>query len=110
MNLLICYSYSEAFFACFFAAFFGDAFLADFLGADFFADFFGDDFLADFFGTFPPSFLASDKPIAIACLGLVTFLPLRPLLSLPSFISSMARFTLPWLFFPYFAIVVCFNG
>ena len=32
-----------------------------------------------FFGTFSPLSLASDKPIAIACLRLVTFLPLRPL-------------------------------
>jgi hypothetical protein len=30
-------------------------------------------------GTFSPSSLASDKPIAIACLREVTFLPLRPL-------------------------------
>ena len=37
--------------------------------------------LLAFLGTFAPSFLASDKPIAIACLRDVTFLPLRPLFS-----------------------------
>jgi hypothetical protein len=36
---------------------------------------------------------ASDKPIAIACLRLVTFLPLRPLFSLPRFISCISRST-----------------
>jgi hypothetical protein len=39
---------------------------------------------------------ASDKAIAIACLRLVTFLPLRPLFSLPLFISRISRST----FFP----------
>lgn len=34
-------------------------------------------------GTFFPFFRASDRPIAIACFRLVTFLPLRPLLSVP---------------------------
>src|SRR5947209_2010212 len=41
-------------------------------------------------GTFFPSFLAFESPMAIACLGLVTFLPLRPDLSLPSFISLIS--------------------
>lgn len=36
-------------------------------------------------GTFSPFSLASDKPIAMACLRLVTFLPLRPLRSVPFF-------------------------
>lgn len=40
-----------------------------------------------------PSLRASDKPIAIACLRLVTFLPLRPLFSLPLFISCISRST-----------------
>ena len=84
-----------------------DFFAADFLPADFVAvdlppeDFFAADF---FFGTLLPLFLASDKPIAIACLRLVTFFPLRPLFRLPSFFSFMARST----FLPapaeYFAI------
>src|SRR6185503_6753402 len=34
-------------------------------------------------GTFFPFFRASERPIAIACFRLVTFLPLRPLLSVP---------------------------
>jgi hypothetical protein len=46
-----------------------------------------------FAGTLAPRSLASDKPIAIACLREVTFFPLRPLFSLPSFISCMASFT-----------------
>jgi len=41
-------------------------------------------------GTFFPSFLALESPMAIACLGLVTFLPLRPDLSLPFFISLIS--------------------
>jgi hypothetical protein len=49
-----------------------------------------------FFGTFLPAFLASDKPMAIACLRLFTFFPDLPLFSVPSFFSCMARST----FFP----------
>lgn len=83
-----------------------DFLVADFLVAAFLVPFLGAAFLAeDFLGTFAPSSLASDKPIAIACLRLVTFLPLRPLRSLPDFISSIALFTLSWLFFEYFAIM-----
>jgi hypothetical protein len=41
-------------------------------------------------GTFFPAFLAFDNPMAIACLRLVTFLPLRPDLSLPFFISLIS--------------------
>jgi hypothetical protein len=41
-------------------------------------------------GTFFPSFLALDSPMAIACFLSVTFLPLRPLLSLPSFIAFIS--------------------
>jgi hypothetical protein len=61
--------------------------------------FFADDFLvADFFfaggfGTFFPAARASDNPIAIACFGFVTFLPLRPDFSLPRFISCISRST-----------------
>src|SRR6201986_3350408 len=48
----------------------------------------------DFFaGTFLPSLRASDNPIAIACFLLVTFLPLRPLFSLPCFIAFISRST-----------------
>ena len=83
--------------------FFAGRFDADFFVADFFADFRGADFLDffadDFFdrfgfgGAFPPARRASDRPMAIACLRLVTFLPLRPLLSVPRFRSCIARFT-----------------
>jgi len=55
-----------------------------------------------FFGTFPPSLRASERPMAMACLRLVTFLPLRPLLSVPFFFSCIARFTLLLAFAPYF--------
>ena len=70
-------------------------------------DFLPDDFLDEdfFFGTLAPDFLASDRPMAIACFLLFTFLPLRPLFSFPDFISCIARFTLLWLFFEYFAMV-----
>jgi hypothetical protein len=55
----------------------------------FFADFF-----ADFFaGTFAPFFLASDRPIAIACLRLVTFRPERPEVSDPFFLLLIALAT-----------------
>src|SRR5256714_4247864 len=56
----------------------------------FFEDFFFEDF---FFGTLPPSFRASDNPIAIACFLLVTFLPDLPLFSVPSLRSCIAFLT-----------------
>lgn len=61
-----------------------------------------EDFLRGEGGTFAPSRRASDRPIAIACLGLVTFLPLRPLLSLPRFISCISSRTFSCAFGPYF--------
>jgi hypothetical protein len=76
---------------------------------DFFeVDFFDDDFLlVDFFdddfgsgGTLPPSRLASDRPMAMACLRLVTFLP-EPLRSFPRFISCIVSSTFSCDFFPY---------
>ena len=54
-------------------------------------DFPEDDF---FFGTFAPFSRASLKPMAIACLGFVTFFPLRPLFNCPCFISCIASCTL----------------
>jgi hypothetical protein len=45
------------------------------------------------FGTFAPERRASDKPIAIACLRLVTLRPERPLRSVPRLRSCIARFT-----------------
>jgi hypothetical protein len=55
-------------------------------------------------GTFAPARRASDRPIAIACLRLVTFLPERPLRSLPRLRSCIARFTFCCAFLPYLAI------
>ena len=63
--------------------------------------FFDEDFLR---GTLPPAFRACDKPIAIACLRLFTFLPDRPLLSLPRFRSCIAFSTFSDAFFSYLAI------
>src|SRR4051812_41195645 len=58
-----------------------------------------------FFGTFAPDLRASDRPIAIACLRLFTFLPLRPLFSVPFFLSCIARFTFAPAFLPYLAMM-----
>ena len=58
----------------------------------------------DFFGTLPPAFLASDSPIAIACLRLLTFFPERPLLSVPALRSCIAFSTFDCAFSPYFAM------
>jgi hypothetical protein len=44
-------------------------------------------------GTLAPDLRASDRPIAIACFGFVTFLPLRPDFSFPSFIALISRST-----------------
>src|SRR2546430_10853939 len=58
-----------------------------------------------FFGTFPPALRASDNPIAIACFLLVTFLPDRPLFSVPSLRSCIAFLTFFCAVLPYLAIV-----
>ena len=47
---------------------------------------------------------ASDRPMAIACLRLFTFLPERPLFSVPRFRSCIALRTFCCAFFPYFAM------
>ena len=60
-------------------------------------------------GTFPPALLASDSPIAIACLRLVTFFPDRPDRRVPLFLSRIALSTFCPAFFPYFAIGVSFD-
>jgi hypothetical protein len=54
-----------------------------------------------FRGTFAPALRASDKPMAIACLRLLTFLPERPLRSFPDLRSCIARSTFFPAFFPY---------
>jgi hypothetical protein len=71
----------------------------------FFEDFFLEDFFLDdfFFGAFPPSFRASDSPMAIACFLLVTFLPDLPLFRVPSLRSCIAFLTFFCAFLPYFA-------
>jgi hypothetical protein len=51
-------------------------------------------------GTFAPFFLASDRPIAIACLRLLTFLPL-PDFSVPFFRRRIALSTRFDALFPY---------
>src|SRR5262249_30662846 len=50
-------------------------------------------FALRFFGTLLPARRASDRPIAIACLRLLTFLPLRPLRNVPRLRLCIARFT-----------------
>jgi hypothetical protein len=53
-----------------------------------------------------PARRASDKPIAIACLRLLTLRPERPLLSLPRFISCIARRTFLPLARPYLRAMI----
>jgi hypothetical protein len=62
----------------------------DFFAVFFFALF---RFFEAFFGTFFPLALASESPIAIACLRLVTFLPERPLFRVPAFRFFITRST-----------------
>jgi len=68
---------------------------------DFFAFFFVFRFFAAFFGTFLPLARASDSPIAIACLRLLTFLPERPLFRVPALRFFIARPTSVDAFFEY---------
>jgi len=96
--------------AFFTVAFLGAAFLgAAFLGAAFFAAALPVARLpgAFFSGTFAPAERASDKPMAIACLREVTFLPL-PVLRVPSLRSWRAAFTLLPARFEYLAMLMCF--
>src|SRR6266581_6417313 len=80
-------------------------FLADvFFDVDFLVDAFLDE---DFFaGTFAPALRASDSPMAIACLRLVTFLPDFPLFKVPCLRSRMTFLTLDCAFLPYLGIVL----
>jgi hypothetical protein len=77
--------------------------LAHHLRFAFFAVFFFEAlrFFEAFFGTFLPLALASDNPIAIACLRLLTFLPERPLFSVPDLRFFIARSTSVDAFFEY---------
>ena len=63
--------------------------------------FFDEDFLR---GTLAPSFRACDRPIAIACFLLVTFLPDRPLFNVPFFRSRIAFSTFFDAFLLYLAM------
>jgi hypothetical protein len=74
---------------------------------DFFAVFFEAlRFFEAFFGTFLPLALASDSPIAIACLRLLTFLPERPLFNVPALRFFIARPTSVDAFFEYLRAMV----
>jgi len=53
-------------------------------------------------GTLAPFFRASDRPIAIACLRLLTVFPLRPDLSVPFFRRRIALATRLDAALPYF--------
>jgi hypothetical protein len=59
-------------------------------------------FFEAFFGTLLPTALASERPIAIACLRLVTFLPDRPLFKVPALRFFITRSTSAEAFFEYF--------
>src|SRR5262245_27979114 len=59
---------------------------------------------AFFLGTFAPARRASDSPIAIACLRLLTVRPDRPLFNVPRLRSCIARSTFSDAFFEYLAI------
>jgi hypothetical protein len=59
-----------------------------------------------FLGTFLPSALASESPMAIACLRLLTFLPDRPLLRVPALRFFIARPTLADAFLEYFRAMI----
>jgi len=58
-----------------------------------------------FLGTFAPFFLASERPIAMACLRLVTFFPDLPDFNFPRFFSCIALSTFFWAPFEYFAML-----
>jgi len=59
-----------------------------------------------FRGTLAPVRRASESPIAIACLRLVTFFPERPLFKVPRLRSCIALLTFCAAFFPYLAMVI----
>src|SRR5665213_3248177 len=67
---------------------------------NFFAVFFF--FVLFFFGTFLPSARASDNPIAMACLRLVTLRPERPLFKVPALRFFITRSTSADAFLEYF--------
>jgi hypothetical protein len=68
-------------------------------------DFFEAFFFEAFFGTFMPSARASDSPIAIACLRLVTLRPERPLFNVPALRFFITRSTSAEALLEYFRAV-----
>jgi hypothetical protein len=74
---------------------------------DFLAAFrFFEAFFEAFLGTLAPSALASDRPIAIACLRLLTLRPERPLFKVPALRFFIARPTLADAFLEYFFAMI----
>jgi hypothetical protein len=63
-------------------------------------------FFEAFFGTFAPAALASERPIAMACLRLLTVRPDRPLFKVPALRFFIARPTLADAFFEYFRAMI----
>jgi hypothetical protein len=61
---------------------------------------------AVFFGTFCPAALASERPIAIACLRVFTVRPERPLFNVPALRFFIARSTVADAFFEYFRAMI----
>lgn len=66
--------------------------------------FFAEEAEVFFEGTFAPFSLASERPIAMACFGLVTFLADLPLFNVPFSIFFMDDSTLFWAASAYFAM------
>ena len=62
-------------------------------------------FFLAFFGTLAPFWRASERPIAIACLRLLTLRPERPLFNVPARRFFIARLTLPEAFLEYFRAI-----
>jgi hypothetical protein len=58
-----------------------------------------------FFGTFAPAALASERPMAIACLRLFTFFFERPLFSVPALRFFIARSTVLDAFLEYLRVL-----
>jgi hypothetical protein len=61
---------------------------------------------AVFFGTFCPAARASERPIAIACLRLLTVRPERPLFNVPALRFFIARSTVADAFVEYFRAMI----
>jgi hypothetical protein len=89
---------------CFVAALLATTIKANYLFALRFLELFL--FFEAFFGTFLPSALASERPIAIACLRLLTFRPERPLFRVPALRFFIARSTLADAFFEYLRAMI----